>query len=219
VREIRVALYEWMSAVLRDNRWTAAEWARRADVTPTNLTRFLKDPDAASLPGAETIGRLARAAGCQPRFAPDGGSDGQSSVGAWRVPLLKCGELAAMRALGPAGDVPAFLRGLLRGNGRQAVAVDERPSPGAFAVRISSRHLNAGGVIEDDVIVVEPADHHRPPRAGVLVVVLDGEHVCAYRHYPPLLVPVSTDSACVPMLCDDAAVLGVAVRIIRLLRH
>ena len=218
MREIRGALHEWMAAVLRDNRWTAAEWARRAGVTPTNVSRFLKDPEAASLPGAETIGRLARAAGCQPRFVPDGGPDGQS-VGAWRVPLLACAELAAMRALGPAGDVGAFLRGLLRGNGRAAVVVDERPAPGAFAVRVGSCHLNAGGVIEDDVIVVEPPDHHGPPRAGALVVVLDGERVCAYRQYPPLLVPVSTDSACVPMLCRDAAVLGIAVRIGRVLQR
>ena len=85
MRETRLALYEWMAAVLRDNRWTAAEWARRAGVTPTNVTRFLKDPEAASLPGAGTIGRLARAAGCQPRFVAGNGADGWS-VSAWRVP-------------------------------------------------------------------------------------------------------------------------------------
>lgn len=199
-----------MAAVLREQHWTAAEWARRAGVTPTNLTRFLRDPDGGSLPGAGTIGRLAWAAGSEPRFLAD-----VPEATVWRVPLLSMAQLQAMLALARS-RVHDFLRSALR-DGAACVLIDRPASPRAFALRITSHHLNAGGVIHHDRIVLEPADV-APPRAGDLVAVLAGESVCAYRFYPPYLMPISTNAECVPILCDGAALIGVGVHVVRPLR-
>src|SRR4051794_4130652 len=143
MRDTRQALYGWMAAVMRERGWTAAAWAKQAAVTPTNLTRFLRDPDGASLPGAETIGRLALAAGSEPRFL-----DGEPLPGAGRVPLLTVAQLRVVAGLGPE-DAAAFLRKTLR-QGGEAVLIDRPPSDRAFAITVTSAHLNAGGVIHDD---------------------------------------------------------------------
>lgn len=210
MQETRDALQRWMKRVLRDRGWTAAEWARRAGVTPTNLTRFLRDPHSGSLPGADTLGRLARAAGSEPRFLANGH---EPSV--WHVPLLTLAQLQTLLAI-EACAAADFLGAVLRETGA-CVPVDRRTSPRAFALRVGSHHLNAGGVIVDDRIVVEPVDVV-PPGTGDLVIVLDGDSVCAYRYYAPYLVPVSTDSGCVPMRWDGARVVGIGVHVSRPLR-
>lgn len=209
--ETRKALYDWMAGVLQDRGWTAAEWSRRAAVTPTNLTRFLRDPGNGSLPGADTIGRLARAAGCEPRFLP-----AAAAPAVWCVPLLGLDQVRMLLNVDGHGAV-RFLEGLLR-DGCDRVVIDVRPSPRAFALRITSHHLNAGGVIDRDQIVLEPAALV-PPRTGDLVVVLDGDNICGYRYYPPYLVPISTNEGCVPMPCSAATVLGVGIHIRRDLRR
>lgn len=211
MQETRKALYDWMAGILQDRGWTAAEWSRRAGVTPTNLTRFLRAPEIGSVPGAETIGRLARAAGSEPRFLDDG-----AAPAIWRVPLLGHDQLRMLLKVDGHGAV-RFLEGMLR-DGCDRVVIDSRPSPRAFALRITSRHLNAGGVIDRDQVVVEPMALV-PPRTGDLVIVLDGSDVCGYRYYPPYLVPVSTDEGCVPMPCSAATVLGVGVHVRRDLRR
>ncbi|HET8727296.1 MAG TPA: XRE family transcriptional regulator [Alphaproteobacteria bacterium] len=207
---MRNALYDWMSGVLRNNGWTAAEWARRAAVTPSNLTRFLRNPAIGSVPGTETIGRLAQAAGTEPRFV-SGGLENR----VWRVPLLGAEDLEPLLSMDRL-EAQDYLRSVTQVS-ENCVLLAERPSLRAFAVRITSHHLNAGGVILDDRVVLEPPDLV-PPRVGDLVVVLEDRSVCAYRFYPPYLVPVSTDSACVPMRSDDARVIGVGTHIVRPLR-
>ncbi|QJE72852.1 XRE family transcriptional regulator [Aerophototrophica crusticola] len=207
---VRKALSGWMRDVMAERRWTAAAWARLAEVTPTNITRFLKDPATASLPSADTIGRLALAAGREPRFLEE-----PAFPSAARVPVLEAQAAKELLAL-PERDGMAFLEKLLRG-GTPTVPADPVPSPRAFAMRITSLHMNAGGWLPQDHVVVEPADTV-PARNGDMVVVLDGEEACGYRYYPPLLVPVSTDSSCCPMLYDGASVAGVAVQLVRALR-
>lgn len=197
--------------VLQEQGWTAAEWARRADVTSTNLTRFLKNPENGSLPGAATIGRLARAAGSEPRFLENG-----HVIDVWRVPLLTLAQLKTMRSLSRRA-AQAFIGDALR-DGGQCVLHDRQTSPRAFALQISSHHLNASGVILDDRIIVEPEDL-LPPRNGDLVVVVDGNSVCGYRFHPPYLIPTSTDSSCIPMRCDGATMVGVGIQIVRPLRN
>ncbi len=49
---------DWMQSVLLATGWSAAEWARRADTSPSNITRLLAKDDA-SIPRIETLLKLA----------------------------------------------------------------------------------------------------------------------------------------------------------------
>lgn len=208
---IRKALYDWMTGVIDERGWSAAAWARLAEVTPTNLTRFLRDPEVASLPSAETIGRLAWAAGQEPRFL------GQPHEAAGtRVPVLDLAGLRALQLLG-IHQAEEFLDDARRNNG-PGILYDRQASRRAFALKVTSLHMNAGGLIPDDLVVLEPVDIV-PPRRGDLVVVVEGAHVCTYRWHPPLLVPASTDPVCVPVPCTEASILGVAIHLVRTLRR
>lgn len=208
--DTRRALLRWMTGVMEAHGWSAGAWARMAGVTATNLTRFLRDPVLGSLPSADTLGRLARVAGSEPRFLDDGPCP---PVG--RVPVLDNVQVHRFLELGRrAGE--AFLAGLLR-DGVETVAVGTRASRRAFALRIASRSLNAAGVLPQDRVVVEPTDVVTPQVGDVVVTVGDGS-VCGYRFHPPQLLPVSTDPDCHPTLIERAVLAGVAVHVVRALR-
>jgi hypothetical protein len=191
--------------------WTAAAWAKRAEVTATNLTRFLKDPDTASLPSAETIGKLAFAAGSEPRFLS---SNGPVSA-ACRVPVLDHDQIRKVMALSRSA-AEDYVSAALRGGG-PCVLLDQPTSARAFALQINSLHMNAGGLLPRDQIVIEPIDQV-PPRKGDMVITVDGMSVCAYRYYHPQLVPISTDPGCCPMFAEGASMVGVAILVVRPLR-
>lgn len=208
--DTRQALLRWMAGVMEAHAWSAAAWARRAGVTPTNLTRFLRDPALGSIPSADTIGRLARAAGCEPHFL-----DQSAHPPVCRVPLLLLDQVHVLMTLGRrAGE--AFLTAALR-DGAPSVTVDHPASRRAFALKISSRSLNAAGVLPDDRVVLEPPDL-LPPKLGDMVVTVSDDTICGYRFFPPHLLPVSTDPDCGPTPIDDAHVAGVAVHVVRPLR-
>ncbi|WP_207479745.1 XRE family transcriptional regulator [Arenibaculum pallidiluteum] len=213
MERIRRALHDWMRDVLDQRGWSAAEWARRADVTPTNLTRFLRDPARASLPSAETIGNLAWAAGTEPRFL--GRAREREVPPVQRVPVLTIAQLRRLRGLDRV-DAERFLDDLARGNG-PTVLLDGTARHGAFALRITSLHMNAGGLMPEDHVVLEPPTV-LAPSWGDLVVTVSGYHVCGYRYHPPLLVPASTDSSCGPAFVEEETIVGVAVQLVRSFR-
>ncbi|NYZ10958.1 helix-turn-helix transcriptional regulator [Azospirillum sp. RWY-5-1] len=208
--DTRRALLRWTTSVMEARGWSAAHWSRLAQVTPSSLTRFLSDPARGSLPSAETIGRLARAAGSEPRFI-----DGMEPAPVVRVPLLDHDQVVALLALGRRA-AEAFLAAALRQNGG-CVAVEPSASPRAFALTIASRSLDAAGVLPEDKVVLEPPDVLEP-RVGDVVVTVGGGAFCAYRFFPPHLLPVSTDPGCGPASIADARVAGVAVHVLRVLR-
>ena len=191
--------------------WTAAAWAKRAEVTPTNLTRFLKDPENASLPSAETIGRLAFAAGVEPRFL-----SGNAPVSTTcRVPVLSHEQIRVVMGMTRA-RAEEYVTDILN-DGARCVLLDQPTSRRAFALQINSLHMNAGGLLPQDQIVIEPVDQ-MPPRKGDMVITVDGTSLCAYRYYHPQLVPISTDPACCPMFAEGADLVGVAILVVRPLR-
>jgi len=209
--DTRRALMRWMTGVMEARGWSAGTWARAAGVTPTNLTRFLRDPARGSMPGADTLGRLARAAGSEPRFLDDGTCPPVS-----RVPVLTLDQVEVLRDLGRRA-AESFLATVLR-QGGDSVPVDRPASRRAFALRIGSRSLNAAGVLPDDRVVLEPLDV-LPPKPGDMVVTVHDDSVCGYRFFPPHLLPVSTDPDCGPTPITDASVAGVAVHIVRPLQR
>lgn len=190
--------------------WSAAHWSWLAQVTPSNLTRFLSDPARGSLPSAKTIGRLARAAGSEPRFI-----DERDPAPIKRVPLLDHDQVVALLALGRRA-AEAFLAAALRQNGG-CVALERSASARAFALTIASRSLDAAGVLPGDRVVLEPTDVLER-RAGDVVVAVGSGAFCAYRFFPPHLLPVSTDPGCGSASVADARVAGVAVHVLRVLR-
>lgn len=209
--DTRRAILRWMTGVMEAQGWSAGGWARLAGVTATNLTRFLRDPARGSVPSAETLGRLARVAGSEPRFL-----DERAYPPVSRVPLLSVGQVKIFLGLGRrAGE--AFIAGVLR-DGSGSIAVDRPASRRAFALKIGSRSLNAAGVLPEDCVVLEPTDVLVPQAGDVVVTVGDGT-VCGYRFFPPHLLPVSTDPDCRPTPIDRAAVAGVAVHVVRALRN
>ncbi|HYG90865.1 MAG TPA: helix-turn-helix transcriptional regulator [Azospirillum sp.] len=208
--DTRRALLRWMTGVMEAHGWSAGAWARAAGVTPTNLTRFLRDPANGSIPSADTIGRLARAGGSEPRFLDDG-----AYPLVCRVPLLDLSQVHALLHLGRRGR-EAFIAAALR-DGNTSVTVDRPASRRAFALKIGSRSLNAAGVLPNDRVVLEPVDL-LPPKPGDVVVTVSDDTVCGYRFFPPHLLPVSTDPDCGPTPVDDARVAGVAVHVVRRLR-
>lgn len=208
--DTRRAILRWMTGAMEGHGWSAGTWARLSGVTATNLTRFLRDPQFGSLPSAETLGRLARTAGTEPRFLDD-----HVRIPVARVPLLTVEQVHRFLDLGRrAGE--AFLAGAMR-DGACSVPAGGGLSRRAFGLRIASRSLNAAGVLPDDCVVVEPADVLAPQAGDVVVTVGDGT-VCAYRFFPPQLLPVSTDPDCRPTPIGQARVAGVAVQVMRALR-
>jgi hypothetical protein len=211
MQQIRLSLHRWLKSVMEERDWTAAAWAKRADVTATNLTRFLKDPGTASMPSAETIGKLAFAAGSEPRFL----SSNTPLSPACRVPVLSHEQILKVMSL-PRGAAQDYVSAAVLGGG-PSVLLDRPTSPRAFALQINSLHMNAGGLLPRDQIVIEPVDQV-PPRKGDMVITVDGMSICAYRYYHPQLVPISTDPDCCPMVADGAEVVGVAILVVRPLR-
>ena len=128
-----------------------------------------------------------------------------------RVPA---GAILAARSLGEMS--PGLEFAALLGGG-PSVLLDRPTSPRAFALQINSLHMNAGGLLPRDQIVIEPVDQV-PPRKGDMVITVDGTSLCAYRYYHPQLVPISTDPDCCPMVADGAEVVGVAILVVRPLR-
>ncbi len=208
--ETRRAILRWMSGVMEARGWSAGAWARLAGVTATNLTRFLRDPVMGSVPSADTLARLARIAGSEPRFL-----DEHAYPPVSRVPVLTLDQAHIFLDLGRrAGEM--FLAGALR-DGTASIAMGGTASPRAFAMRIVSKSLNAAGVLPQDCVVLEPLDVLAPQAGDVVVTVGDGT-VCGYRFFPPQLLPVSTDPDCHPTRIDCAHVAGVAVQVVRSLR-
>ncbi|NUB20916.1 XRE family transcriptional regulator, partial [Azospirillum formosense] len=93
--DTRRAILRWMTGVMEAQGWSAGAWARLAEVTPTNITRFLRDPARGSVPSAETLGRLARVAGSEPRFLDDAAYPAVA-----RVPLLSVEQVRDFLDLG-----------------------------------------------------------------------------------------------------------------------
>jgi len=56
---------KWMNGILSSKDWSAREWAIRAKVSPTTITRAL-DPDYKFITSSRTINKLADAAGVAP---------------------------------------------------------------------------------------------------------------------------------------------------------
>ena len=210
MQQIRLSLHRWLKSVMEERDWTAAAWAKRADVTATNLTRFLKDPGTASMPSAETIGKLAFAAGSEPRFL----STNTPLSPACRVPVLSHEQIRKVMALSRSAAQDYVSAALLGGTQRSAGPADIAPRLRASDQFAAHERRRAAAARSDR----DRADRSGAARKGDMVITVDGTSLCAYRYYHPQLVPISTDPDCCPMVADGAEVVGVAILVVRPLR-
>lgn len=104
----------WMRRVMDQKGWKAEEWAKRAKIAPTNISRAVKD-DCKSITSVRTLDKLAKAANSPSVLdflagRPAFGSLNASEVSAVLAELLDSGNWTA-------SDAPRLAEALLYGLG------------------------------------------------------------------------------------------------------
>jgi len=185
-------LASWMNEVMSSNNWTTEEWARKAETSATNITRFLKE--LKYYPSGRTIDALA---GCTNIPVPIGGKSFHISGRSLRVIEPALGKV---EALWEQSD--------------EHVITLEPVSDGSFAVKLCSDRMSMAGMLPGDVIIVEPVKVVKPlPNDVVVYFTEDG--VEAGRWHPPFLMPQSSAEDHLPVKLQSVHVLGVARQSIR----
>jgi hypothetical protein len=184
---------EWLKNVMRSQTppLSAEQWGRMAGVTPTTITRFIKD--GYPIPKQTTLAALARAVGLQPPHL-----------------ALAVGELV---------DVPVILSHVWRVGGegravREAAEFTRTSSrfAGCAAVRITTDTASLAGILPGDLVIF---DSKRSPQPGELVVVaLDTGEAAVFECQAPWLV-ARAPGMHTPMLMKAAHIMGVAVQVQR----
>lgn len=189
-RLARNAVRVWMRQVLEEKQWTAADWAKIAQTSPTNITRVLS-PTSEIVPSAATIAKLASAAGSQPNL---GAYHRQSER---TVPLVMWGNWNAMH--GKIGSVTA------------PVGTTDK----AFAVKIQSDMMNLAGILPGDTVIAEPSDWPEDNRIVLAELKSDGSPIIA-RVMTPWLMPQSSTRHD-PHRLEDVRIVALCVSVVRAL--
>ena len=196
--QIKQSVQRWVRTVMQQQSWSAEEWARQASTTPTNITRILADNS--SLPNADTLGRLARAAGSQPDLIGKPVNGVQSEFPS--VPLLDHAQVLKLIQL--TGKARAeFLQQAHKERPNTAILM--RPSTTAYAFTLESDALRGRGLLKGDVLVVEPHDFSDHDVGGIAAAIVAGK-LSAWLWYPPMLVPAHETEDPVPI--KNAKILG-----------
>lgn len=201
-RAVRV----WMREVMKIKGWTAAEWARRAGTSPTNITRVLS-PAGRIIPKASTISLLAAAAGTQPQLT--GLANMQPAT--LLVPLFTAEEVAA---LCPERLWMEVMRGTL--NGRCVHAGPDIEGP-AFALDVEGNGMEGRGLYPGDKVLVQKNGN---PAAGDIIVAISAGKVVigewglrSLNFRPPASLAGSAQFR--PLSERDLHVIGQAVSLLR----
>ena len=206
--QIKQSVQRWVRTVMQQQSWSAEEWARQASTTATNITRILS-PDNTSLPNADTLGRLARAAGSQPDLIGKPLNGVQSELPS--VPLLDHAQVLKLIQL--TGKARAeFLQRAHKE--RPNMQILTRRSTTAYAFTLESDALRGRGLLKGDVLVVEPHDFSGHDVGGLAAAIVAGK-LSAWLWYPPLLVP--SHEAEDPVAIKNAKILGRVLQLQRTL--
>jgi SOS-response transcriptional repressor LexA len=176
-----------MREVLEIKGWTPAEWARRAQTSATNITRTL-GPTSETVPTANTIAKLAAAAGSQP------------NLGAYQRVSAR--------------DIPIYILGktmqLTDGRMIAPISTSER----AFAAQVTTPHMSAAGIFKGDQVVAEPPEP-KGNLEGKIVIAVDkeGKPWLGRVHAPLLTFQSPIDEP--PIRLKDVEVVGVVAYVTR----
>lgn len=146
------AIRRWMRMVMEQRDWSAEAWARKAETSPTNITRFLNHEG--SIPSTRTLAKLGDAAGSFPDLMPRRRAENETAVPLTKGLAHACGVLN--------GDVRP-----------PAERVGARFSASSKAIGVTVDGPGCGTVEPDDVLILEPPDF-RQPRIG-RIVLTEGE--------------------------------------------
>jgi len=184
---------EWLRHVMLNHRppLSAEQWARSAGVSPTTITRFLKD--GRPVPKQTTVAALAKAV----RLPP---------------PNLRVSDASFI-------DLPVVNPAIWAGSGeeRARMAAVEHTTAlsrfaGCSAARVTTQTGVLAGVLPGDLVIFDP---RRTPKAGELVVVaLDTGDAAVMEWQPPWLASRAPGMN-TPMPIEGAHIMGVAVQVHR----
>jgi SOS-response transcriptional repressor LexA len=201
----RATIRAWMRRVMQEHSWSAAEWARRADTSATNITRFLNGA-AKHIPSSKTIAALARVAGYGPNYLD-----------------LSTQTMNASRAL-PLVSNPAQLQIVIDKRRKREleslvsvlVSVNRVFDGTMFVVEITESSFDANGVMAGDNVVVLP-EKEQPLEPNSKVVAMNEQGKAGvYMYNPPYLTTAST-AGLGPLKLDstDMKVIGTAIQVQR----
>jgi len=193
--DVRESIRKWMKGVMLQHDWSPNHWARLADTSPTNITRFLK-PECTIIPSADTIAKLANAAGSQPDLTA---LPHAAFTQTRDIPMLDWNALAA----GLTSVMSLF-------------PATPNASGEAFAVDCRSDSLDLANVQIGDILTIDPT-FARNPKPGSLILARTSGLLALGVHAPPYLMPQSNNPNHPPLLLTKVETLGVVVAITRLL--
>ena len=183
----------WMNQVLEENNWTPAEWARRADTSSTNITRFLTDQKF--MPSGTTIEKLSGVVQIPP------------PLGNQKIDKLQ-GRYVPMASVETSGKV-------INLNREEDHVITMVPvGTDAMAIEVTTDRFSLGGILPGDILIFETYAV-REPEQGNLIVFYNNLEVEVGRLEEPFIMPHSSNADHSPVLFKDAEVLGVGIEQIR----
>lgn len=201
----RATIRAWMRRVMQEHGWSAAEWARKANTSATNITRFLNGA-AKHIPSSKTIAALARVAGYGPNYLD-----------------LATQTMNASRAL-PLVSNPAQLQIVVDKRRKREleslvsvlVSINRIFDGTMFVVEITESSFDANGVMAGDNVVVLPEKEQPLEPNSKVVAMNDQGKAGVYMYNPPYLTTAST-SGLGPLKLDstDMKVIGTAIQVQR----
>lgn len=149
-RNARNAVRVWMRQVMDQKGWSAADWARLAGTTPTNITRILS-PTSEIIPSGVTIAKLAAVAGSQPNL----GTLTRVGLSKLKVYILGCSLMETAETIDSPGPVPEK----------------------SFAVRLEADHPFIG-LLRGDMLIVDPAEERLPVPGSIIIGRWKDKSIC-----------------------------------------
>ena len=198
----RATIRSWMRRVMQERDWKAADWARAADTSATNITRFMNGT-AEHVPSSRTIATLAKAAG----YGPDYLDLGSRKLTQTRmVPLLN--NLV---------DIKNYLTGDLDLSSLETFTIAVglgNNYKNMFALTITENSFDADGIFAGDEVICVPESEQPLENGSKVVALIEGEKAGVYAYHPPYLTTQSTTGQG-PIKLTTAEILGVAVKVQR----
>lgn len=151
----------WMRRVMDDKGWSAERWARIADTSPTNITRFLRG--ARHLPSARTLSKLAAVAGSAPELGRD------------RLRVITLQKTVSVFLQSQVVMLTRGDRGAPEPKPIESTSTMQSVSDQAFAFRVTGDRLVLRGVVEGDLIIAEPVAVLTPRPGDVVLYRCDDD--------------------------------------------
>ena len=198
--QARRAVRVWMREVLEKKDWTAADWAKRAGTSPTNITRVLS-PTSRIIPSAATIGKLAAVAGSQPKLSF---SNQILSTATASLPLIPANVIAGFANV----QVSKWWEWLVEKERTfTRVEIDRDPQGPAFVMLVETEDLETEGILAGDKILIEKNAEMKP---GCYVAFFQDNSVGLGQWHRNVITRQN-----VPVNVTDVRVIGRITRIIR----